>query len=106
MSDLVNRLCGIANEERHNQHVNGISFVCDQAADRIAALEALNESYLRHMEAARKKVLKLKATIKAIRELPRYNRYQVMDDTADDNSSRWILADELEALLPEKDDGS
>ena len=42
MSDLVNRLCGIANEERHNQHVNGISFVCDQAADRIAALEAEN----------------------------------------------------------------
>ena len=40
MSDLVNRLCGIANEERHNQHVNGISFVCDQAADRIAELEA------------------------------------------------------------------
>ena len=42
MSDLVNRLCGIANEERHNQHVNGISFVCDQAADRIAELEAQN----------------------------------------------------------------
>ena len=40
MSDLVNRLCGIANEERHNQHVNGISFVCDQAADRIAELDA------------------------------------------------------------------
>jgi len=40
VSDLVNRLCGIANEERHNQHVNGISFVCDQAADRIAELEA------------------------------------------------------------------
>ena len=40
MNDLVNRLCGIANEERHNQHVNGISFVCDQAADRIAELEA------------------------------------------------------------------
>jgi len=42
VSDLVNRLCGIANEERHNQHVNGISFVCDQAADRIAELEAQN----------------------------------------------------------------
>jgi len=42
VNDLVNRLCGIANEERHNQHVNGISFVCDQAADRIAALEAEN----------------------------------------------------------------
>ena len=48
------------------------------------------------------RIVELEATIKAIRELPRCNRYQVMDDTTDDNSSRWILADELEALLPEE----
>ena len=67
-----------------------------------AKLEAEREHY-RHVWATEiDRANRAELTIKAIRDLPRYNRYQVMDDTADDNSSRWILADKLEALLPKE----
>jgi len=96
----------------------GLATKCEQAgaADRIeqlegrlhdadlqgAKLEAEREHY-RHVWATEiDRANRAELTIKAIRDLPRYNRYQVMDDTADDNSSRWILADKLEALLPKE----
>jgi len=62
----------------------------------IAGLTALNESYLRHMEAARKKVLELQAKLDAVQPLPdKWRKYTLTNFHSAD------CADELEEALGE-----
>jgi len=54
-----------AQAELDKAEINAAFNNAEMFANRIAELEALNESYLRHMEAARKKVLELQAKLDA-----------------------------------------
>ena len=54
-----------------------------------------------------KEIVELKTTIKAIRELPdKWRKYSFDNPEATEYMDSDDCADELEALLPEKDDGS
>ena len=114
MNDLVNRLCGIANEERHNQHVNGISFVCDQAADRIAALEAENnelqawvDGYREHgtrvLNANKEEIDTLKAKLDAIANYP--DPDFPMEDTEEELKRAWQIIYRLKGMAALQQEG-
>jgi len=96
VSDLIKQLRYAAQGELFGDTL------LDEAADRIAELEALNESYLRHMEAARKKVLKLQAKLDAVQPLPdKWRKYTFDNPEATLYIDSADCADELEEALGE-----